>query len=515
MRMEAGPGRGSLSGFPRRACLLAALAIAGTVTLPGCGADGPEDTADAGTDAEGVVSPCPPGEGLEGALCGQVEVLEDRSDPEGRRIGLNVLVAPAGEQGGAPDPVFILAGGPGQAATELAPMVRRLLPDLFRRRDFVFVDQRGTGASNPLTCDFLEERTGYFDGLPEELEEADWRECLDSLDASPEHYTTPVAMDDLEEVRVALGYGPINLWGGSYGTRAATVFLRRHPESVRSVILDGVAPVDMRIPLHFAEDGQRALSLLTTACAADPDCAERFPNLPESIETLLASLDHDPPPRFRVRHPRTGDWQEVPIGRELVAGILRAALYSPATASLVPLMVESALEGDFGPLMTLADPVMGPQLAIGMFFSVLCAEDIPFLTLEEAAGAAEESFLDELMAEQMQEACSVWPRGALPDGYREPVGSDAPVLILSGELDPVTPPRWGEHAAATLPNARHLVVPGTGHGTLAAGCVPELMGQFLDAGDAFGLDAECLNRLHRPPFWRTATGPGSAGKSEP
>ena len=494
--------------FARGWRLLAGIGAIGVVLLLRWGGTDPDDPGEGAEEPVSIVSPCPPGEGVESGLCGVLEVPEDRDDPGGRTIALNILVVPAGEQDAEPDPLFILAGGPGQAATDLAPLVRRAVPDLFLRRDVVFVDQRGTGESNQLTCDFLEERTGYFDGVPEELSEADWQECLDSLDASPEHYTTPVAMDDLEDVRVALGYGRINLWGGSYGTRAATVFLRRHPESVRSVILDGVAPVDMRIPLHFAEDGERALHLLTRACAANPGCDARFPGLRGSIETLLASLDQDPPREYRVRHPRTGDWEEVPIGRELVAGVLRAVLYSPVNAALLPLMVESALDGDFGPLMVLADPAAGPQLAIGMFLSVLCAEDTPYLTLEEAAAAAEESFLDELMVEQMQEACSVWPRGELPAGYREPVRSEAPVLILSGELDPVTPPRWGEHVAASLPNARHLVVPGAGHGTLTAGCVPELIGAFLEAADASGLDAACLDDVTRPPFWESATGPG-------
>lgn len=510
--MEQRPAATRRATCARRAAhrgLLAGLGIAGVLTAWGCGPQTPEAPDEEGGPSERILTPCPPGEGVDGGLCGVFEVPEDRTDPEGRRIALNIVVIEATEQNAEPDPVFFLAGGPGQAATELAPLFRRVVPDLGRRRDVVFVDQRGTGESNPLTCDFLAERTTYFDSVPEELSEDDWRECLESLDANPEHYTTPVAMDDLEAVRVALGYGPINLWGGSYGTRAATVFLRRHPDSVRSVILDGVAPVDMRIPLHFAEDGQRALSLLTSACADDASCAERFPGLRDSIEALLRSLDHDPPPQYRIRHPRTGEWREVPISRALVAGVLRAVLYDPANASLVPLMVESALDGDFGPLMVFADPVAGPQLAIGMFLSVLCAEDTPYLTMEEAAAAAEESFLDDLMAEQMQEACSVWPRGALPDGYREPVRSEAPVLILSGELDPVTPPRWGDHAAASLPNARHFVVPGAGHGTLTAGCVPELIGQFLDAGDASGLDPTCLDRVSRPPFWGSATGPGN------
>ena len=507
--MESGLGLIQLPKFPRRWRLLAGLGTLGILTLYRVGSDTPEEPDEESAEAESIVSPCPPGEGVEGGLCGTLEVPEDRANPEGRTIALNILVVPAAEQGGEPDPVFFLAGGPGQAATDLAPLLRRAVPDLFLRRDFVFVDQRGTGDSNPLTCDFLEERVTYFDSVPEELSEADWRECLDSLDADPEHYTTPVAMDDLEAVRVALGYGPINVWGGSYGTRAATVFLRRHPQNVRTAILDGVAPVDMRIPLYFAEDGQRALTLLIESCAADAACDARFPDLAISIETLLASLDQDPPPSYRVRHPRTGDWQEIPIGREVVAGVLRAVLYNPASTSIIPLMVESALDGDFGPILVFADPVAGPQLAIGMFLSVLCAEDVPFLTADEAAQAAEESFLDTLMAEQMQEACAVWPRGEIPPGYREPVASDAPVLILSGELDPVTPPRWGDHAAATLPNSRHLIVPGTGHGAMMAGCAPELIGEFLDTADPAALDADCLSGISRPPFWRSATGPGA------
>ena len=314
-------------------------------------------------------------------------------------------------------------------------------------------------------------------------------------------------MDDLDEVRAALGYGRVNLWGGSYGTRAATVFLRRHPESVRTVILDGVAPVDMRIPLHFAEDGQRALNLLADACSRDAACAARFPELRDSVERLLARLDRDPPERFDIRNPRTGDWEEIPIRRDLVAGLLRAVLYSPQSAALVPLMVESALDGDFGPLMTFADPAAGPELSVGMFLSVICAEDIPFVTPEEAAAAAEESFLDEAMVMQLEEACAVWPRGELPPGYREPVRSGAPALVLSGELDPVTPPRWGERVAATLTGARHLVVPGAGHGTLSSGCVPRLIEEFLDAADPEVLDPACLEDLARPAFWLSGTGP--------
>lgn len=461
------------------------------------------------------LTPCPPGDGPERALCRTVEVPEDPDAPEGRTISLRVMVLPAEEEGAAEDPLFILAGGPGQAATDLATAAAARLPEVLQVRDLVFVDQRGTGASNQLTCDLFEEEPALSSetGLAE-IPEAEWRECLAQLDASPEHYTTPVAMDDLETVRRTLGYGRINLWGGSYGTRAALVFLRRHPESVRAVVLDGVAPVDMRIPLHFAADGQRALDLLLDSCAAAAGCAERFPRLREMVDELLRSLDRDPPRRFRVRHPRTGEWEETPLRREEVAGILRAMLYAPDIAALTPLVVESALDGDFGPLLVFADPVAGPQIAPGMFLSVVCAEDLPFLTEAEAAAASEGTVFGAFMVRAMQEACRVWPRGELPPGYRDPVVSDAPVLILSGALDPVTPPRWGEHAARTLSGSRHLVVPGAAHGALGAGCAPRLVAEFLDTADPGVLDASCLEGIGRPAFWRSATGPDLPPASE-
>lgn len=508
-------------GTSRRGRWLAGLAAAAALALfrlVGGGADeAPRPETDPGAAGAGSepdettgagLAPCPAGDGPEGALCRVVEVPEDPEDPEGRTIPLRVMVLPAEEEGAADDPVFILAGGPGQAATDLAMPVGARLPEVVRTRDIVLVDQRGTGASNQLTCSLFEEEPSISSetGLPE-IPEADWRECLAELDAAPEHYTTPVAMDDLETVRRALGYGRINLWGGSYGTRAALVYLRRHAESVRAVVLDGVAPVDMRIPLSFAADGQRALNLLLDGCAEDADCAARFPRLPEMVGELLASLDRDPPRRFRVRHARTGEWEERPLRREEVAGILRALLYNPSTASLTPLIVESALDGDFGPLLVFADPASGPQIAPGMFLSVLCAEDLPFVGEDEAEAAAEETVFGAFMVEGMREACRVWPRGELPPGYREPVVSDAPVLILSGELDPVTPPRWGEHAAKTLSRSRHLVVPGAAHGTLGSGCAPRLVAEFFDSADPDALDASCLADLDRPAFWRSATGP--------
>ncbi len=447
----------------------------------------------------GTLSPCPDGSGQ----CGVLEVPENRDDPESRTIELNIRVLKATGQDTRPDPLFLLAGGPGQAATTLAPLVAPLLAEVREARDLVFFDQRGTGDSHPLSCEIDEEAALESGQIA--LTREDVERCLAGLSADPRLYTTPVAMDDLEAVRKALGYGPINLWGGSYGTRAATVFMRRHPASVRAAVLDGMAPVDMRLPFHFAGDGQRALDLMLEACAEEPACDERHPSLRESIENLLRSLERTE--NHPVRHPRTGEWEEVPLSRDTVAAALRGALYAPGIAALVPLIVEQALMGDFGPLMVLMDPFSGPELEVGMFLSVVCAEDIPFLDREEAEQAAQRTIFGSFIVEAFADSCVHWPRGTLPAGYREPVRSDVPTLLLSGELDPVTPPRWAERAAETLSRSRHLIAPGTGHGTLGAGCVPSLIADFLETADPETLDAGCLDEISRPPFWTTLTGP--------
>ena len=368
-----------------------------------------------------------------------LEVPENRDDPESRTIELNIRVLKATGQDTRPDPLFLLAGGPGQAATTLAPLVAPLLAEVREARDLVFFDQRGTGDSHPLSCEIDEEAALESGQIA--LTREDVERCLAGLSADPRLYTTPVAMDDLEAVRKALGYGPINLWGGSYGTRAATVFMRRHPASVRAAVLDGMAPVDMRLPFHFAGDGQRALDLMLEACAEEPACDERHPSLRESIENLLRSLERTE--NHPVRHPRTGEWEEVPLSRDTVAAALRGALYAPGIAALVPLIVEQALMGDFGPLMVLMDPFSGPELEVGMFLSVVCAEDIPFLDREEAEQAAQRTIFGSFIVEAFADSCVHWPRGTLPAGYREPVRSDVPTLLLSRRTGPGHPAPLG------------------------------------------------------------------------
>jgi pimeloyl-ACP methyl ester carboxylesterase len=467
-----------------------------------------------------TLGPCPEVAGFvgeaarAGARCGILTVPEDRARPEGRTIDLRIAVVPALAPKPATDPLFILAGGPGQAATEVGPLMLPLLEDIRRDRDVVLVDQRGTGSSNPLDCELGggDRLAALFD-TSAHLEEL--KACLAGYDADVRHYTTPVAMDDLDEARAALGYERINLYGGSYGTRAALVYLRRHPDHVRAVILDGVAPMDMRLPLPLAHDGQRALDLTLAACREDEACAAAHDGLAARLDALLARLG-EAPTRARLPHPRTGAVDEVTIERDALALLIAGALYSPELSALLPLAVARAEDGDFGPFAAMADALSGTAetLSVGMHLSVLCSEDLRAPLRDEARAGLKGTFLEGAKLANVEAACALWPKGALPDGYDQAVRAEHPVLVLSGDLDPVTSPRWGEQVTATLPKARHVVVPGTAHGTWARGCVPDLMARFLETADAAGLDTDCIQRLRRPPFFLTPTGPIEAPEPE-
>ncbi len=457
-----------------------------------------------------ALSPCRLKGGVQ-AECGTFDVPEDREHPSGRHLKLKVAVIPALARATKPDPLFLLAGGPGQAATEALPeLAQHAFERVHRSRDLVLVDQRGTGSSNPLKCKLT--RPGA--PLAERLSEVGYPkerllQCLKGYDADPRYYTTSIAMQDLDEVRAALGYGQINLWGGSYGTRAALVFLREHPQSVRALVLDGVAPPTMRLPLHFAEDAQRSMDLLFANCAAEPSCAKAWPDLPARFKRLIDGLEKAPV-RTTVADPTTGEKVEVTITRDLFTSVLRAVLYQPWQASLVPLIVGRAEAGDFAPLVALGaswSESLGDSMALGMMLSVLCAEDISRFTDADLAAHTRETFLGASLIQSFKDGCAVWPKGEVAAGFGEPVKSDKPVLLLSGELDPVTPPFWADEAKKTLPRSAHFTVPGVGHGASAVGCVPRLIEGFLDKGSVEGLDGACVGKQKRPPFFVTFAGP--------
>jgi pimeloyl-ACP methyl ester carboxylesterase len=313
-------------------------------------------------------------------------------------------------------------------------------------------------------------------------------------------------MDDLDEVRQALGYERIDLWGASYGTRAALVYLRQHPEHVRAAVIDSVAPPTDSLMLTAAQDGDRALDLIFDACSHDPSCNKTYPDLRGQFTRLLAQLAAHPA-HVRVPHPVNGAMTDLTISRDAFLLNLHGLLYSSDVAALLPLIVHRASEGDFGPFAAQAVAVaggIGAGLDQGMFFSVICAEDAPAATAEVNGPG---SYFGDSVARQMLEVCEFWPRGALPPGYHELVHSDVPVLLLSGELDPISPPRRAEEARAGLTHGVLVVVPGVGHSVTGQGCVPDLVARFLEAGRADTLDAGCAQELVRPPFFESFAGP--------
>ena len=487
-----------------RASRLLPVLLCALVSLSAC-----TRSAGSGPERKVALTPCRlDGVGRQ-ALCGTYEVWEDRTAKQGRKVPLRVVVVPALASTPEVDPLVLLAGGPGQAATKVAGQVLPIVDRIQRNRDIVFVDQRGTGDSRPLDCEPVSADAPLAKHFDDTYPEEAYRKCLAGYDADPRQYTTPIAMDDLDEVREALGYEKLNLWGISYGTRAALVYLRQHPERVRTLILDGVAPMSLLLPLYVPRDSQRALELLFEHCEKDEACAKRYPDLRGRFTALLAQLKQSPT-HTRLEHPLTGVPEDITLSHGIFTAGLRSLLYLPEAASLVPLVLDRATQGDWRPFVAIQQSMSGGlerNMSQGMFLSVVCAEDAPHITDEAIVRESKGTWLGEQLVRQMLKPCEFWPRGELPAGYREPVKSDVPVLLLSGELDPVTPPAWAEEAKRTLTNSLHVALPGVGHGASVIGCTRALMADFVTRGEVKGLEPKCGDGLKRPPFFTSFAGP--------
>src|SRR5215510_3308134 len=437
------------------------------------------------------------------AGCGRYEVFEDRVAKTGRKISLNILVIPAISSKPAADPVFVLAGGPGQAAVGVVKAIGNYLIKLNRDRDLVFIDQRGTGESNPLVCSSptgKEEMGRYF---TEGVNIENLRECRAQLEknANLTLYTSAIAMDDLDEARAALGYEKINLFGGSYGTYAGFVYIRQHPDRVRTAILEGVTPVDAKIILPFAKGVEHSLERMFSDCATDADCSTAFPGLKTEFKDVVARLEKQPAV-FESTNLLTGKRESVTLSRNVFAEQIRMMLYIPIYWRWMPLLIHEANSNNFGPFASIAHANIAGltgQLAGGMSLSVLCAEDIPFITEEEIKTNTAGTFYGDYRARTSSKACEQWPRAKVSASFAEPVKSDLPILMITGDLDPVAPPWLAAGAARFLPNSRHISIPNTGH-HFRFECTDNLIAEFLSKGSAKDLDDSCVREIERPPF---------------
>lgn len=439
-----------------------------------------------------------------GAWCGMVQRPLDPARPQGTQIDIHYAVLPARARNKRPDPVLFFAGGPGQSAISLAGSVNSLMARLLNRRDIILIDQRGTGRSAPLRCDDDDPTRPLAELGDSERQLQQIQQCRVALQKLPHgdmrFYTTVMAMQDADAVRQALGVAQVNVVGGSYGTRAGLDYMRQFPQHVRRAVLDGLAPPDMVLPASFSPDSQAAFDAALAACESDTPCNTRFPRLRADWQALLQSL----PRQVTMTHPVTNRPETFTLSRDAVLSMARTPLYVPALAAALPLAITEAAAGHVQPLIGLGLAMGGRRntgLAMGMHFSVVCAEDMPRLAANAGVDAPGADFGDSF-ATLYRRVCADWPRGQVPTDFYTVPKTNAATLLLSGGADPATPPRHGDAVAQALgPQARHVVVPQAGHGVMSIGCMRDVIHRFIDApssDEALKVDADCAQNIPRP-----------------
>ena len=443
-------------------------------------------------------SPCLLPDVAQPARCGALSVAENPESPDGRRIAIHFAVIPASSGKALRDPIVVLMGGPGEAAIGSAPLYIEEFRPLLSNRDLLLVDQRGTGQSAPLECHLFspaDPAASVRDYFPPAAVSTCVRELERTADLT--RYTFPYFSTDLERVRRALGYGRLNLFASSYGTRAAQAYLRQYPQSVRTAFLGSSVPMDAEGPLHFARTEETALDHLFENCAAETACRTAFPNLPEELQQLVKQLDTG-----EVRVPVPGTPDPVVLSRGRLAEWVRSQLYRPHNAAALPGYLHRASAGDWFPIIDnmLADARDVEQdLSFGLFFAITCSEDVAFVTEKDIAAATGDTFLGDYRMRQQQAACRVWPRATLPTGYRQPVRSSTPTLFVTGDLDGGTPLWFTDRVAQGFPNHVTVVAHGQGH-TEWNPCVAQKYEQLVRTGSIQGLNSPSCPPIPLPPF---------------
>lgn len=442
------------------------------------------------------------------ARCGRYQVRENR-DSGSKELALHVAVIPALSLKPAPDPLFILSGGPGQSASDFYLTVAPAFERIRRDRDLVLLDQRGTGRSNPLDC-ALPDDTEVTMRDPEKLP-ALARKCRASLPGDPRYYTTSVAVRDLDDVRAALGYDKVNLYGISYGTRVAQHYMRRYPGRVRTAILDGAVPADVALGPGAAIEAQHALDSALQRCVQDSQCSRRFPRIAAEFAALQDEVRQEPV-TISIPHPLTGSMTTTRLDAPRLSAAIRLLSYSDETVSTLPLLIHEAhslhqpqaLAAQYLRVASAAEE----QIAEGMQFAVVCSEDAPRWAREHVTDEAlAQTYMGTMFMAGLRAVCEEWPRGLVDPDFDEPLHSAVQTLLLSGSNDPVTPQRYADRIMQGLRNARHVVAAGQGHGQLATGCIPRLMAEFVAAGAAAGLDTACVRNIRPAPFMLSRSAP--------
>lgn len=432
------------------------------------------------------------------ARCGTIEALENPDQPKSRKIEIHFAVIPAASGHALPDPIVPLMGGPGEAAIEAAQVFVEQLGPILNDRDLLLVDQRGTGESGALRC-HLYSPDNPAENLQNLFPLDRIQSCAKDLAARADltQYSCQRFVDDLEKVRHLLGYGPLNLLAGSYGTRAAQVFARAYPKSVRTIFLGSVVPVDVALPLPFAEAGQGMMEHTFTACEVDPSCRSAFPHLRDEFSQIMERLASG-----RVVVPVPGHTGTVTLSQGRVAEWFRSLLYRPSSAARLPWLIDRASKGNWTPIVNgILEDARGidDDLSFGLLLANTCSDDVPFIREGEVAAATANTFLGDWRVRQQQAACKAWPHSVAPASYREPIHTQIPTMFVSGDSDGGTPLWFTEHAAPGFQNRIEVIMTNRGH-TEWDSCVETLYQRFLNQGSVSGLDASACSHLSHPPF---------------
>jgi pimeloyl-ACP methyl ester carboxylesterase len=442
------------------------------------------------------------------ARCGTLLRPLDPGSPDGEQLELSVAVVPALNLEPQPDPLVPFAGGPGGGSIQFYAAYFSAFEAVRRDRDILLIDQRGTGDSARMDCPIDED---LIEGQFSDEQTLEFtRACLDQLPHDPRFFTTSVAVDDLEALRVALGYPTLNLLGTSYGSRVAQHYARRYPGSTRTVVLDGVVPPQLPLGPGIAIEAQRAIDEIFARCAEDTVCNEHFPEIDLDFAAVRSRVA-EAPVLVSLSDPVTGRPAEIEFGDNELAAAVRLLAYQPRSIALLPLVINEAANDNFVPLAAqfqLTVTSLAETLALGMHNSVMCTEDLPFIDRDaidfEALG---KTFISAMQFEALDTICSIWPRGPIDDDFNEPLATDIPVLLLSGTADPVTPPKYAEMALVEMTNHAHIVNTHQGHGQIAAGCMPDVIADFIVAADPANLDDSCMEMAFIMPFFVDFSGP--------
>lgn len=436
-----------------------------------------------------------------GTLFGQIEVFEDNISNTGRKINLYVEVIPSINPDSKAAPIFIIMGGPGQASSDLVPFFSSIFEKINEKSDLVFIDQRGTGKSNPLKI--LMQYDSVQDYFKDKyMSDQIIKRSLDSLSVKNnlKLYGTRNATLDIEKVRTAMGYEKVNLYGTSYGTRVALSYINTFPENVRTATLKGLVPNSLIIPSLFAKDSQRSLELLIEDCKNNQECLSSFPEFEKEFNDFLSGSF---PIKVEIRNPESELIESVEIRKESVAMTLRSLLAVPTFTQQIPFLISEANKKNYSPLVELIFKInrsYANRLYDAMMLCVICYEDYPKLIRSNPENT-ENTFLQNIWIDRVMNACEIWNPKKEEAGLIESKKQKLPILLISGGRDSATPPKYGVEVLDKFPNGRHLIIQQAGHSfDRMLDCVENIINDFVITGNTSQINTDCISTIKYPSF---------------